>query len=193
MGPGTSQFFLSFLVPLGNVQPSGLLFCVPLTPMCGLDLLDPFLHCISPMSPGAPLVRSWGRRRGSPKAGKGRESWFWLSLERASRCSKCWDVIPEPPLPPCCASCPPHLWSCTNLSLTQPSISVPAITMTRVIRDSYHSAQNRFEAEPLPCTPPPRSCWSSSRRCRGTQQQGLLESKDDSLGFRSLQRYVPPA
>lgn len=110
---------------------------------------------------------------------------------RASRFSKPWDLIPEPqllPAVPCVSSSP---LVCKILTLTQPSISVPAITMTRVIRDSYRSAQNRFEAEPLSCTPPPHICRSSSWSCTGTQQLGLLESKDDSSGFRSLQRYIP--
>lgn len=68
MGAGASQFFLSLLGSLGNVWPSGMLFCVPLTPMCGLDLLDPFLHHISAESLGAPIpCKELGKEMGQPK------------------------------------------------------------------------------------------------------------------------------
>lgn len=122
--------------------------------------------------------RSWRKKLGAaPRLGK--ESWFRVSLE-----SKQVLKAPEPhsraTIVPCCTLSPPHPWSAKT------SISVPAITMTRVIRDSYCSAQNRFEAEPLPCTPPPHICRSSSRHCTGTQQLGLQDSKDDRSGFRSL-------
>lgn len=44
--------------------------------------------------------------------------------------------------------------------------------MTTAIRDSYHSAQHRFEAEPLPCTPPAASS-GAARSARGLWTAGL--------------------
>lgn len=128
--------------------------------------------------------RSWGQPQGWEKKAGLQCHW------KPSRFSKPGDLIPELQLLPA-APCLLLTSGLQKPDCTQPSISVPAITVTRVIRDSYHSAQNRFEAEPLSCTPPPHICWSSSWCCTGTQQLGLLESKDDSSGFRSLQRYIP--
>lgn len=59
--------------------------------------------------------------------------------------------------------------------------------MTTAIRDSYHSAQHRFEAEPLPCTPP-RGCGSSEQR-GSTLSTGPL----DSRALQHLRMHSTPA
>lgn len=182
-----SSFFHSWSL-LAIFSPQDCSSVCPLPP-CSLDVLDSFLQLcficgtVSSSSLEGAGERSWGQPQGWEK--KAGLECHW----RASRFSKPWDLIPEPQVLPA-VPCLLLILVCKNLTLTQPSIPVPAITMTRVIRDSYHSAQNRFEAEPLSCTPPPpppHICRSST----GTQQLGLLESKDDSSGFRCLQRYIP--
>lgn len=78
VGSGATQFFLSLLDPLGNAHPSGLLFCVCPSPpgmvwVCRTRYFTAFHSCLWDL---LFLVRSWGTRWSSPKAGKGRESWF---------------------------------------------------------------------------------------------------------------------
>lgn len=67
---------------------------------------------------------------------------------------------------------------CAEILPRSAHISVPAITMTTAIRDSYHSARHRFEAEPLSRSPPP------PRGCGHARQ--LLESQAKGGRFRSV-------
>lgn len=67
---------------------------------------------------------------------------------------------------------------CAKIRPRSAHISVPAITMTTAIRDSYHSARHRFEAEPLSRSPPP------PRGCGHARQ--LFESQAKGRRFRSV-------
>lgn len=96
--------FLSLLVSAGNIQSPELLFCLPITSMHSLNVLDPFLHCVSSVTGSSLWKKLEKKAGGSPKAGKKKKKIKkQAGLEchwRASRFSKPWDLIPEPQLLP---------------------------------------------------------------------------------------------
>lgn len=93
----------------GNIQPPGLLFCVPLTTMHGLDVQCSFTAFHLCHRELLFFGRSWRKELGAaPRLGK--ESWFTVSLE-TKQVLKAWGPHSRATIAPCCALSPPHLWS----------------------------------------------------------------------------------